>query len=124
MKIEHKKINFKDDRGTICDIFANSPKDHATIIFSKKGAVRGNHYHKNSTQYDFVVSGKLTVLTKKIGEEKVKKSILLPNDLMVHEPNEIHTLIADEDTIFLAFVNGSRGGENYEKDTFKVEKLA
>jgi dTDP-4-dehydrorhamnose 3,5-epimerase-like enzyme len=122
MKIEHKKINFKDGRGTITDIFVNSPKDHATIIFSKKGAVRGNHYHKKSTQYDFVVSGQLTVLSQKIGQKKVYKHILKPYDLMFHGPMEAHTLIADKDTVFITFVDGVRGGKNYEKDTFRLEK--
>ena len=121
MKIEHKKINFEDKRGTITDIFTNAPKDHATIIFSKKGAVRGNHYHKKSTQYTFVVSGRLTMLTQKVGQKKVYRHILKPNDLMKHDPLESHTLIADKDTIFIAFVDGIRGGKKYEKDTFRLE---
>lgn len=121
MKIEHKKINFKDKRGTITDIFTNSPKDHATIIFSKKGAVRGNHYHKKSTQYTFVVSGQLTMLSQKVGQERVYRHVLKPNDLMIHKPLESHTLIADKDTIFLAFADGLRGGRNYEKDTFRLK---
>jgi len=122
MKIQHKKINFKDNRGTICDIFTGSPKDHATVIFSKKGSVRGNHYHKKSTQYTFVISGQLTMLSQKIDQKKVYKHILKQNDLMIHTPLEAHTLIADKDTIFLAFVDGLRGGKNYEKDTFRLEK--
>ena len=123
MKVEHKKINFKDNRGTITDIFANSPKDHATIIFSKKGAIRGNHYHKKSVQYDFVVSGQLTVLSQKVGQKKIYKNILRPNDLMRHDPMEVHAIIADKDSIFIAFVDGLRGGKNYEKDTFRIENL-
>lgn len=121
MKIEHKKINFKDKRGTITDIFSNNPKDHCTIIFSKKGAVRGNHYHKKSTQYTFVVSGQLTMLSQKNGEKKIYKHTLKTNDIMIHKPKEIHTLIADKDTIFLAFADGVRGGKDYEKDTFRIE---
>src|SRR3989344_3550499 len=113
MKIEHKEINFTDERGTITDIFVNDCKDHATIIYCKKGAVRGNHYHQESTQYTFVVSGELTLLSQKVGEKEIKKHILKPNDLATHGPMEAHTLIADEDTIFLAFVDGKRGGKNY-----------
>lgn len=121
MKIIHKKINFQDKRGTITDIFTNDCKDHATLIFSKKGALRGNHYHKKSTQYTFVISGELTMLSQKIGQKKVFKHTLKPNDLMVHLPMEAHTLIATSDTIFLAFVDGLRGGKNYEKDTYRLE---
>lgn len=121
MKIEHKKPDFKDERGTITDIFTNAPKDHATVIFSKKGAVRGNHYHKKSTQYIFVVSGQLTVLTQKVGQKRIYRHILKPNDLIRHEPLESHTLIADKDTIFFGFADGLRGGRNYEKDTFRLK---
>jgi len=121
MKIEHKKINFKDKRGTITDIFTNSPKDHSTIIFSKKGAIRGNHYHKKSTQYTFIVSGQLTMLSQKIGQKKIYKHILKSNDMMIHKPLEVHTLIADKNTIFLAFADGVRGGKDYEKDTYRIK---
>ena len=51
---------------------------------------------------------------------KQYSDILRPNDLMIHSPKEAHTLIADEDTIFLALAEGVRGGKNYEKDTFRL----
>lgn len=121
MEIIHKKINFTDERGTITDVFVNDCKDHAAIIYCKKGAVRGNHYHRESTQYTFVVSGQLTVLNRNAGEKEIAKHILRPNDMATHSPMEAHTLIADEDTIFLAFVDGKRGGENYEKDTYRLK---
>jgi len=121
MHIEHREINFQDDRGTITDIFKNGAKDHVTVIFSKKGAVRGNHYHEVSTQYTYVVSGQLTMLSRKVGEAKIEKHVLKAGDIMTHGPNEAHTLIADEDTIFLAFADGLRGGEDYEKDTYRLE---
>ena len=53
------KNNFKDKRGRIVDIFTNQPKDHCTLVTFNKKAVRGNHFHKKSTQYAFVISGKL-----------------------------------------------------------------
>jgi|SRR3989344_7509440 len=122
MKVIHKKVNFEDKRGTITDIFVNSPKDHITIIHTKKGAVRGNHYHKKSTQYTFVVSGQLTHLTQKTGQKKIYKHILQPNDLMISDPGEVHAMTADKDTVFLALVDGLRGGKNYEKDTIRIDK--
>ena len=120
MKIEHRKINFKDKRGTITDIFIDDPKDHVTVIFSKKNAVRGNHYHKKSIQYVFVISGQLTILSQKVGQKKIFKHVLSPGDIMRHDPYEIHTLIADKDTIFLAFADGTRGGKDYESDTYRI----
>ncbi len=121
MKQEHRAINFEDKRGSITDIFTNGSKDHVTIIQSKKGAVRGNHYHKKSIQYTFVISGQLTLYSQKYGQKKVYRHILKPNDLMTHLPMECHALVADKNTIFLAFADGLRGGKNYEKDTYRLE---
>lgn len=122
MKFEHKPINFEDDRGTIRDIFAREPKDTCTLIFSKKGAVRGNHYHKLSTQYTYVVSGRMTMLSQAPGSSTVEKHVMREGDLMTHDPMEAHAMTADEDTLFLAFADGLRGGEDYEKDTYRLDE--
>jgi len=122
MKISHKEINFEDERGTITDIFVKDPQDHGTIITSKKGAVRGNHYHKVTKQSDFVLSGKLKVLTQKVGETEITELEVGPNSFISHEPNEAHTYIAIEDTVFISFNKGLRGGEDYEKDTFRLDR--
>ncbi|MFH1077814.1 MAG: cupin domain-containing protein [Patescibacteria group bacterium] len=121
MIFTHLPINFEDGRGSIRDIFAREPKDTCTIIVSKKGAVRGNHYHKQSTQYTYVVSGQLTMLSQKVGETAIEKHVLREGDMMTHGPNEAHAMTADEDTTFLAFADGLRGGEDYEKDTFRLD---
>ena len=47
MKVIHKKSVFEDARGQIIDILENEPIECVTIISSKKGMVRGNHYHKD-----------------------------------------------------------------------------
>jgi len=121
MKISHKEVNFEDDRGTIADIFVKDPHDHGTIIMSKKGAVRGNHYHKATKQSDFVISGKLKVLTQKVGETEVEEEEVGPYTFISHEPGEAHTYVALEDTVFISFNRGLRGGEDYEKDTFRLD---
>ncbi len=120
MKLEHRNINFEDDRGTITDIFVNAPKDHCTIIFCKKGAIRGNHYHKLSRQHDFIVSGSLEAYGQVVGQSEVTKVVLKQNDLAVWEPNEAHEFIALEDCTFITFVDGVRGGGEYETDTYRL----
>jgi dTDP-4-dehydrorhamnose 3,5-epimerase-like enzyme len=124
------KLNpsFKDDRGEIIDIFVKSPKDHCSIITSKKGAVRGNHFHKKSTQYTFIVSGKFILSRAKVDDdgnlkEKVSSKIKDTNELIEHPPTESHTLVAEtDDATILAFACGTRGGNFYEKDTFRLKK--
>lgn len=123
------KNNFKDRRGAIIDIFTNQPKDHCTLVTFNKLAIRGNHFHKKSTQYSFVISGKLKMLTAKVDKKgllvgKIKEDIVGSNTLIEHKPYSAHAFKALKKSNLLAFVNGKRGGKNYEKDTFRLkEKL-
>lgn len=121
MKIEKKKVNFEDARGTIMDIFESQPKEHCTIIHSNKNSVRGNHYHKQTVQYDFMVQGRMLALHCQLGSDTVEEHVLEPGDLVEWQPNEVHEFIALDDVIFITFHNGPRGGDNYENDTFRVD---
>lgn len=125
--IEHKNINFEDHRGTIRDIFVRTPKDHCTVITSKPGVVRANHFHKKTTQYTYVVSGEFEMVVQKVDEDgkpagPVEKARLKPGDLATHPPYEAHALKSINDSIMLAFADGVRGGDDYEKDVYRLEK--
>jgi quercetin dioxygenase-like cupin family protein len=119
MKVINKKYAFEDERGKITDILEKEIIEYITLISSKKGAVRGNHYHKESVQYTFVLKGCLKLLTQ-IGEEEIETAIIKTGDLVFTPPMEKHALIALEDSEFLVFTRGPRGGKNYEKDTYRL----
>ena len=120
MRINTPQISFEDDRGTIKDVLIRQPIDAITIIRSKKGVVRGNHFHKDTTQWVYVQSGQLRSLTQK-DNEPVVEQIVNPGDLLVAEPWEKHVLVAIEDSEFFVFTRGPRGGDSYEEDTFRLE---
>ena len=120
MQREHKPVNFQDFRGTITDIFVQDPKEHCSIILTHKGAVRGNHFHKLSRQCDFIVSGSFEVFSQRAGETAVENMIVGPSDLVTWPPNVAHEFVALEDSVMITFVDGVRGGENYEKDTYRL----
>ena len=46
--IKKLKINHKDSRGQIMDIFEKKKINHCTIVTFNKKSIRGNHYHKKS----------------------------------------------------------------------------
>ena len=71
---------------------------------------------------DFVVSGKLKIFSQKVGEKKIVQDVLNPNDLVIYQPSEAHALVALKDTVFITFAKGPRGGEQYESDTYRLEK--
>lgn len=121
MNVVKKKVVFEDDRGKILDVLENETIDSVTIITSKKGAVRGNHYHKESIQYTYVLSGGLRLFTQMPGEE-IKARLLKPGDLAFTPPLEKHALVAEEDSEILVLTRGPRAGKNYEADTFRLKK--
>ena len=120
MKIKKIKVAFKDERGAIADILSKQPIEYITIISSKKGAVRGNHFHKRSVQYNYVLKGKIKLLSR-MPQGNIRNVILKPGDLACNPPGEEHVLVALADSVFLVFTRGPRGGKNYEKDTYRLK---
>ena len=59
MEISHPAIAFQDDRGRIIDVMESLDFNSATVISTRKGAVRGNHYHQKTTQWIYVLRGKV-----------------------------------------------------------------
>ncbi len=122
MKLKKIKINYKDNRGTITDIFYKEKIDHIAIIRSKKGALRGNHYHKRTTQYMLITKGKLEYWYKnKNSKNRPKVKVLKIGDLVETPPNEMHALKIIENNEFIVFTKGIRGGKDYESDTYRFE---
>lgn len=116
-----RKVDFKDVRGTIMDIFVKEPYEHCVIVHSKKGSVRGNHFHSKSQQSDFMLYGTMRAYCRKQKSKKIETFVVRPNDVTYWDKGEAHEFIALEDCAFLSFVNGPRGGDNYESDTYRLE---
>jgi dTDP-4-dehydrorhamnose 3,5-epimerase-like enzyme len=119
MNIQQIKLTFEDSRGTITDILEQIDFNGATIISSKAGSIRGNHYHKESVQYIYVLEGRMISRSKKMGE-KLTEVVVQRGDLISHEKYEAHMFEALEDTTFLVLSSGLRTGKDYEKDTFRI----
>ena len=111
---------FKDARGEITDLLENENINAITRITFRKGAVRANHYHKQTTQWNYVVSGSIKLVSQEPGEPVVE-TVMLPGDFVVTGPNVSHALVGLEDADLLVFTKGPRGGKEYESDTFRLE---
>ena len=114
-------ISHKDKRGVIIDLLEKENINAVTYISFNKGSVRGNHFHKKTIQWGFVVSGELLVKSKKrkskITQMKVKKG-----DLFLDEKMESHAIKAIKKSQVLFFTAGPRGGKEYESDTFHLKE--
>ena len=118
-----ERINLKpahtDERGVITDLLQDEMINAVTIISFAKGAVRANHYHKETYQWNYVLSGTIKIVTQMHNQEKVE-TIMNTGDFVVTMPNESHALTAIEKSELLVLTKGPRSGNNYEKDTFRL----
>jgi quercetin dioxygenase-like cupin family protein len=114
-------VNHEDSRGVIVDLVENQNINAITYISFTAGAVRANHYHKKTTQWNYVTKGKIKLVTQ-MGDEAIKEIILEKGDLAVTIPMEKHALVGLEDAEMLVFTEGPRGGKEYESDTYRLEK--
>lgn len=119
-KVVALKAAFKDPRGLIVDILDGVPVECVTLLTSKKGAVRGNHYHKKTTQYTFVLEGKLRLFTQQPGKP-VRRRVVSAGHLIITPPNERHAFVALDDSVLIACAHGPRSGRSYESDTYRLD---
>jgi len=118
-----QKINIKpahtDERGMIIDLLQDETINAVTIISFAEGSVRANHYHKETYQWNYVLSGTIKIVTQLPNQEKVE-TLMNKGDFVVTVPNEKHALTAVGKSELLVLTKGPRGGANYENDTFRL----
>ena len=107
---------FEDDRGVIQDLIGAN--DGVTEIFTRAGAIRGNHVHHRTTQWAYVVSGRLLIVTDN-GEFRGHHEYG-PGEMACEAPGIPHAWKALEDTTVLVITKGPRAGEAYETDTERL----
>ena len=114
-----------DDRGTIVDLFYNENIHHVARVTSEPGVIRGNHYHKETTQHMLMTQGSLEYWYKPVESKEAAKMIIATvGDIISTGPNEIHTLrIGPVGNQFIVFSEGVRGGKDYESDTYRVDNI-
>ena len=120
MKIINTEPNHRDSRGLIVDLLTGKSVSAITFISFTPGAVRGNHYHEKTTQWNYVIAGRVRLVTQ-FGSDAVQEMILCKGDLVETPPNEKHALVGIEDAEMIVFTEGPRGGKDYELDTIRLK---
>lgn len=117
----HPKVSFRDHRGEITDLVQRERFEAATIITTRTGAVRGNHWHAETIQWIYIIRGRLRFTVQLPGRER-EVFEAGAGDLVSNEPAERHAMRALEDTTFLVLTRGPRGGADYESDTHRLPR--
>jgi quercetin dioxygenase-like cupin family protein len=119
MPVVRVKPAFADLRGTITDVLDGIPVECVTLLTTRKGAVRGNHYHKKTTQYAYVIRGRFRLFTQR-GTGRVRSRVVKAGEMIVTPPLERHAFVALENSLMVACAHGPRSGRSYESDTYRL----
>ena len=120
MRIINLPVVFSDERGKIIDLVENESINAITIVTFNKGEVRGNHYHKKTIQWNYLLSGRIKLKCQISGKDAVEV-IMNKGDFVVTLANERHALLGFEYSELLVLTKGPRSGREYETDTFRLE---
>lgn len=122
------KIAHQDKRGNVSDILYKTPLEHVSVLNTKKaGTLRGDHFHKKTVQSMYMSRGSLRYYYKEYDKKtkqwgKVKSVVVREGEMVTTPAYEIHALeILNDNQQFFVFTRGKRGGEDYEKDIFRVK---
>lgn len=126
MKIfKNIKPEFTDERGEITMILDDGKTAilNVLIITSKKGAVRGNHYHKEDSHYCYMIDGKMEYFEKPVGadDSKMETTILEKGDMVYSPSMMVHAFRFLENTTWVCLATKSRKDGAYEKDIVRVK---
>lgn len=119
MEIIPLKPAHTDARGTITDLISDDEINAVTLITFKEGAVRANHYHERTIQWNYIISGEILLVTQMPGAEKTER-ILRAGEFAVTREHERHALKALTAAEVLILTKGPRAGSQYENDTFRL----
>ena len=111
---------FKDKRGWLKKILDGNFSS-CIEIYSKKGSVRANHYHKKDKHFIYIIDGEILYFYRdRKKKAKTRITLMKKNDLFFTPAMQEHMAYFTQNTHFLAFSTRKRTQFDYEKDLVKV----
>ncbi len=109
-----------DERGAIQSI-VNFPMKNVSLISSRKGTVRSNHYHVTDWHYMYVLRGAFDYYFRATGSEVEPEVVRLTTGEMIFTPPmEDHATVFLEDTDLIVVSRNPRDQDSYEADVKRV----
>jgi dTDP-4-dehydrorhamnose 3,5-epimerase len=122
---------FKDKRGCLKKVIMksqlkeNEQIEEAYLLYSEKGSVRGNHYHKKTLEYFVIVSGIAKVALMNLESKRFEEINISSSDNLILKvpPNVVHAFKNVEDLPLIMLAISTREYNKLDTDTFPMEIL-
>ena len=111
---------FKDERGYLLKIL-DKGFSSCIEIFSKKGSIRANHYHKKDEHFCYILKGEILFFyrNRKKGS-KLNYKVMKKGDLFFTTYDQDHLAYFLKTTHFLSYSSRKRSKFDYENDLVRL----
>ena len=111
---------FKDERGYLLKIL-DKGFSSCIEIFSKKGSIRANHYHKKDEHFCYILRGEILFFyrNRKKGS-KLNYKVMKKGDLFFTTYDQDHLAYFLKTTHFLSYSSRKRSKFDYENDLVRL----
>lgn len=122
-KFSYPLVMHEDDRGSFTEFIKSPDRGQVSVNISKKGIVKGDHWHHTKNEKFLVVSGEGVIRFRKIGEDKIIEYYVSGDklevvDIPVGYTHNIENL-GDTDMVTIMWVNEMFDPNN--TDTYYAE---
>jgi quercetin dioxygenase-like cupin family protein len=114
---------FVDERGLILNL-VSLPVGNVSIIRSKYGAIRSNHYHKEDWHYLYMLSGQMLYFEREVGDRVLHDPIRVSAGQLIWTAANIeHAVLFLDDSEVLSMARDAQTHEEHEADVVRVSML-
>lgn len=111
--IEKIPVKFQDERGQFIEILKGIPGLQLNMLITKKGAVRGNHYHHKKEEHFYVLEGIVNFVFGTEKGEATSSHECGPGTLIGIPPGLPHVFIGlSHDSILIEYQNVEYDADN------------
>ena len=111
---------FKDERGYLLKIL-DKGFSSSIEIYSKRGSIRANHYHKKDEHFCYILKGEILFFyrNRKKGS-KLNYKVMRKGDLFFTTYQQDHLAYFLKNTHFLSYSSRKRDKFDYEQDLVRL----
>ena len=117
--IKQPDFRFCDERGCLNQLVHDGYKQ-INVLESYSGVARGGHYHKETKEAFFIVSGSVEVSLMK--DDEAETVLFSKNDFFEIAPYVVHSMFFPEDCVMLAMYDKPVERADGSKDIYSADK--
>jgi len=87
-------------------------REGSSLFGAVPGVTRGNHYHKTTREFFYIIRGKIIVTVTNVKTNNTTRFTASPSDCFIIEPYENHTVEFLEDTEWIVLLSENFNAEN------------